>query len=122
MRGKFMMIKPMIRTWPSIIGLIVYLAYCPCLAAAPNVTATPPSIAPGGTVTVTVSGSDGGLHNWVGLFAVGASNSSNPIIWEYLSGTQNLPSSGLTSATLTFVLPSNLAPGQYGSISNSITA
>jgi hypothetical protein len=70
-------------------------------------------VQPGGTVTVTVSGSDGGKHDWVGLFAVGASNFSNPILWEYLNGTQTVPSSGVTSATLTFVLPSNLAPGQY---------
>jgi hypothetical protein len=76
--------------------LILFLAYCPDLTAAPSVTATPSSVQPGGTVTVTVSGSDGGKHDWVGLFAVGASNYSNPILWEYLNGTQTVPSSGVT--------------------------
>src|ERR1700740_189794 len=107
------MTKSILTTVPSIIVLIVGLAYCPSLAAAPSVTATPSSVAPGDTVTVTVSGSDGGQHDLGGLFAVGASNNSDPITWEYLSGTEHLPASGVTSATLTFVLPSNLAPGQY---------
>src|SRR5215472_2353512 len=107
------MTKSLPQTVFLIIVLIACLAYSPFLVAAPSVTATPSSVAAGGTATVAVSGSDGGKHDWVALLAVGASNSSDPIAWEYLSGTQNLPPSGLTSATLTFVVPSNLAPGQY---------
>ncbi len=78
-----------------------------------SVTATPTSVAQGGAETVTVSNSDGGHADWVGLYAVGEPNTDGTSTWLYLNGTQQRPDTGLANATLNFTIPPALAPGQY---------
>jgi uncharacterized protein YegP (UPF0339 family) len=73
-----------------------------------NVSAS--SVVTGGTVTATIGGGPGGRLDWVGVFAVGASNSSR-LNWKYLNNTQTAPATGLTSASVSFVMPTT--PGQY---------
>lgn len=60
-------------------------------------------------IQVDFSGGPGNRTDWVGLYAVMASNHS-PSNWKYLSNTQTAPSVGLVSATVTFLLPE---PGMY---------
>jgi hypothetical protein len=78
--------------------------------AQPAITASPASVSAGGTETVTVSGGPANTTDWVGLFPVGAANTAY-VSWQYLSGTQSAPSTGMSAATLGFVMPSTT--GQY---------
>jgi subtilisin family serine protease len=64
----------------------------------------------GSTLTVQINNGPGNPSDWVGLFAVGAAD-SEALQWKYLNGQQTQPSSGLTSATLTFQTP--LSAGNY---------
>jgi uncharacterized protein YegP (UPF0339 family) len=82
----------------------------PAAAAPSSVAAAPASVSPSGAETVTISNGPGHTTDWVGLYAVGAANTSY-LSWQYLSGTQSAPAKGKTSATLSFAMPS--APGQY---------
>lgn len=68
------------------------------------------SAEPGSTLTVGISGGPGNTSDWVGLFAVGASD-GNALQWSYLNGQTTPPATGLTSATLNFQMPT--ASGTY---------
>ncbi len=76
----------------------------------PSVAVDRTSVPRGGTVKVTVSGGPGGRWDWVGLYltsqVVTNSSNDNDYAWQYLSGTHTAPSTGKTSATLTFTMPS----------------
>lgn len=97
-------------------------------SAIARISATPATVGPGGAFSVTVTGSPGDPTDWVGLFAVGAPN-TNAVAWQYLSGTQMPPQTGLTSAMLTFTAPSRtgnyelrlLTANSYNSIATSNT-
>jgi hypothetical protein len=52
-------------------------------------------------VTVSLVGGPGNTGDWVGLFAADGSR----LTWKYLNGTQTAPAAGLTSADVTFTLP-----------------
>jgi hypothetical protein len=87
------------------------------LATSPVVTVEPAALtvsttsaAPGESVLVTVSGGPGNRFDWVSLAAVGSPLSSY-LDWQYLNGTRSAPSTGLTSAQLTFSMPQT--PGEY---------
>lgn len=74
----------------------------------PQITATP--IQAGSSETISISGGPGGTNDWVGLFRAGsASDEEHLLAWGYLNGRQNAPSSGLSSATFTFPMPSGLS-------------
>ena len=60
------------------------------------------NIAPGGSVTATVTNGPGLAGDWVALFS---SNSSSFIEWKYLNNTQALPATGMTGGTVTFAIP-----------------
>src|SRR6185436_19396065 len=70
-------------------------------------TASPTTITPGGTVTATIANGPGAARDWVGLFSSGGSM----LDWKYLNGAQTVPATGLTAATVPFVMPA--APGTY---------
>src|SRR5206468_10972661 len=73
--------------------------------AAPTVTVTPATIAAGGMVAVNVANGPGNTTDWVGLYAAGASDTTM-LDWKYLSGTRTAPAAALTTATITFAVPS----------------
>src|SRR5258708_1397826 len=64
----------------------------------PVLSASPGTVLPGGTETVQLTGGPGNLKDWVGLYRSGDAD-TNPITWQYLSGTMIPPPTGMTSAT-----------------------
>ncbi len=73
----------------------------------------PPSVmaaAPGTTVSVQLTNGPGSATDWVAMAATTAPNTTN-VGWKYLNGLSTAPSQGLTTATLSFTLPT--APGTY---------
>ena len=78
--------------------------------AAPTVTLSATTVAPGGTVSATIANGPGHSLDWVGLFAAGAPSASY-LRAAYLTGTLTPPVPGLTGGTLPFTLP--LTPGTY---------
>ena len=81
------------------------------------------SVAPGATITATVSDGTGNRLDWVGFFPSGTS-STGATDWKYLNGTRTAPATGSISATVQFVAPS--AVGTYAvrfySSSNALLA
>jgi len=71
----------------------------------PTVTVTPLTIGVGGAVTVTVANGPGNTTDWVGLYTASAPDTMM-LDWKYLSGTRTAPATALTSATVTFAMPS----------------
>ena len=81
------------------------------LATSPVVTVKPPTltvsattVAPGGSVQVSVAEGPGQRGDWVALAAVGSGLASH-VDWKYLGGTRSMPATGVTSAVLTFDMP-----------------
>ena len=79
-------------------------------AGPPTVTAGPATVAPGGTITVTVTNGPGNVRDWVGLYSVTGADTPS-ISWQYLNGTPNIPAQAFTEATLVFTAPTT--PGTY---------
>jgi hypothetical protein len=75
--------------------------------ASATVTATPSSVAPGGSVTVSWSGvTNPTTQDWIGLYHPGDPNSSY-INWFFTSScTQGVGSTALSSGSCTFTMPS----------------
>jgi len=65
-----------------------------------NLSAT--TVAPGGTVSATVLNGSGNKFDWVGLFV---GNTGTYVDWKYLNGTQVVPATGLTTATVSLSIP-----------------
>ena len=86
--------------------------------AGPSLVASPGNVMPGGTVTVAVSGGPGNPQDWVGLYTVGDSD-MNPITWQFLSGTMTPPDVGMSSATLTFTMPSTQGSYEFRFFTNN---
>ena len=61
----------------------------------------------GGAVTVSIANAPGTPGDWAGLYDA----SGNAVQWQFLDGTQTMPAAGVTSATLTFTMPTT--PGTY---------
>ena len=70
-------------------------------ASPPSVTPSATAVAPGASVQVRVENGPGSRYDWVALAPVGGSH----VDWQYLSGTRTPPASGLTTALLTFTMP-----------------
>jgi hypothetical protein len=79
-------------------------------SATPTVTPSATTVGPGQAVLVTVANGPGNTTDWIGLFGRTTADGS-PLAWRYLNGTQTPPTSGLTSATVTFTMPQ--ARGTY---------
>ena len=85
----------------------------------PAVSISNTSVAPGGTIIANVSEGASGLQEWVALYNAADPDSAYSVTdaahpsgnWQYLNGTQTQPSVGLSSATLTFIVPT--VPGTY---------
>jgi hypothetical protein len=67
----------------------------------PSLTPSATAVAPGASVQVLVEHGPGSPYDWVALAPVGGSH----VDWRYLSGTRTPPASGLTTALLTFTMP-----------------
>src|SRR5438309_2223520 len=78
----------------------------------PVLAASPGTVLPGGTVTITLSGGAGNLKDWVGLYRAGDVD-TNPLTWQYLSGTMTPPAMGMTSATLSFAMPATAGTYEF---------
>jgi hypothetical protein len=77
------------------------------VANAPAITLSATTANAGQTVTATVGYGPGNAWDWVGLYPTGASSATvNRLAFQFLNGLQTAPSSGVTAATLVFVLPS----------------
>jgi hypothetical protein len=78
------------------------------LAAQSSLTlsVTPTTVAPGGTITVNVVGGPGNARDWLGLYS-----GYTLVDWKYLNGTRTAPLTGVSSAAVTFAMPST--PGTY---------
>jgi hypothetical protein len=86
------------------------LASAPITVAAPTITLSATSVAPGATVSATIVNGPGNSLDWVGLYATGAPPAGY-LRAAYLTGTLTPPAPGLTGATLPLTLP--LTPGTY---------
>jgi len=73
------------------------------IAPPPSLTVSATTVAPGSTVTVTLSNGLGGLYDWLAFARVGAANTSY-VTFVYVGG-------GTTSRTWTVTVPST--PGTY---------
>jgi uncharacterized protein YegP (UPF0339 family) len=80
-------------------------------SGAPTVTPSSVSVAAGGSITARIANGPGGRLDWVGLFPVGASNTTSNIQWFYLNGSHTAPATGSSSANVQFVAPTQA--GQY---------
>ena len=77
-----------------------------------NMTATPTSITPGGTITVSWSGISAPTStDWIGLYSAGAAD-TNFISWIYASCSTS-PGSARASGSCSYVLPATLSGGSY---------
>jgi YD repeat-containing protein len=84
-----------------------------------NSTAPPTvvTVTHGTNVTVAISGGPGGSADWIALAQVGSADYSY-VSYQYLNGSQTPPSSGLTSATLTFPMPATPADYEFRFMTN----
>jgi hypothetical protein len=93
-----------------------------------SITLQSTTVSRGGTITFTVSNGPGNTIDWVGFHAASADDRTYQQ-WQFLSGTQSPPASGLTSATLQFIAPQTsgtynirfFASGGYTKLATSAT-
>jgi hypothetical protein len=71
---------------------------------------TPVTVAPGSSITVEITGGPANPTDWVALAVQGAPDSTY-VAWQYLNGSSAPPDPGLSSGTVSFVLPA--AAGVY---------
>src|SRR5688572_113172 len=90
--------------------VIVLQLFFVIAAQAASVTTDSNHYAPGSTAVVTVSGGPGNVSDWVGVYAVGATNYDYQD-WRYLNGEYTPPSQGQSSANLSLMIPQS--EGQY---------
>jgi hypothetical protein len=79
-------------------------------AGGATLTVSATSVNPGGSVQVSVQNGPGTAKDWIGLY-VSTATDTNLLDWKFLNGTRTAPTTGLTSATVSFVMPT--APGIY---------
>jgi subtilisin family serine protease len=82
------------------------------VSAAPLLTASPDTVAPGGSVSGSWSGIPSpAATDWIGLYAVGASDFSF-LAWTYVSCEQ-APLVARPSGSCVLVVPASVGPGSY---------
>ncbi len=69
------------------------------------VLTVPATVGTSGNIAVTIADGPANPSDWIGLFAVGASD-SNPFVWVYLNGTRMAPPTGVAAATINLGAPS----------------
>jgi hypothetical protein len=80
--------------------------------AGPGLSASPPTVAHGGSVTATWSGIPSPTTtDWIGLYAAGAANTAY-ITWIYVSCSQT-PGAAMAAGSCPFTIPSTVTPGMY---------
>ena len=89
-----------IRLYTGEVLLVVSPAITSLFNATMNLSAT--TVAPGETVTATVASGPGLPRDWIGLYQNG---SSTLLDWKYLNGSQTVPAQGVSSAAVTFAMP-----------------
>src|SRR4029450_6814955 len=106
-------------------GAVVFSALIqPRMVAAAEISVNgtlPPatlSVPAGSTVTVQVSGGPANTKDSVRLYVVGFGFTE---AWQYLNGTQTVPATGVSSATLTFTLPEGAGDYQFRFYANGST-
>src|SRR5205823_2099739 len=65
---------------------------------------SPTKVNGGSLVTVTMVNGPGNPTDWVAMYPVGAPDDA-PVDWSFLNGTRTAPATGLTSATVSFMMP-----------------
>lgn len=68
------------------------------------------SVAAGPSITVAVTNGPGNSKDWLALYVTGTADSAY-LDWFFLNGTKSAPASGLTAASVPFVIP--MLPGDY---------
>src|SRR5439155_9660283 len=86
--------------------------------AAVTMTVSPTSVAPGGTVTVAIANGPGNILDWIALYTAGAPDSAYSD-WKFLNGLRTAPATGVTSATVTFTMPSTSGSYTFRFFSNN---
>jgi hypothetical protein len=86
---------------------------------APTVSASASSVTPGATITATVGNGPAMAGDWVGLYRSGDPNTSS-IDWKYLNGLRTLPTSGATTAALSFTMPTTAGTYQLRFFANNV--
>jgi len=97
----------------AVSAIAAALAIFPAVVEAqstPTLTVTPTSVAPAGTVTVTIANGPANATDWVGLYTTAAADTLM-LDWKYLNGLKTAPTTGTANATVTFTLP--LSAGTY---------
>jgi hypothetical protein len=70
-------------------------------------------VAPGASIAAAVASGPANPTDWVAIYAAGAPDVPLTTLgWDYLSGTQTAPSTGVSAATITMTAPS--INGSYG--------
>jgi hypothetical protein len=76
------------------------------------------TVVPGQTVQLTVANGPGNAKDWIGLYATGTSNMAM-LDWKYLNSSRTAPTTGLRTATLSFVMPSTPKAYEFRLFSNN---
>jgi hypothetical protein len=92
------------------VALRPYLTVTYSSTTSPNIALSATTIAPGGTVTATMTNGPGTAGDWVGLVGATAADGSY-LDWKYLNGTRTRPAAGMTGAAVAFTMPTT--PGAY---------
>jgi hypothetical protein len=79
-------------------------------STATSVTPSATTLTAGSSLIAQIANGPAGRYDWVGLFAVGASNASS-VARFYLNGTLNPPATGASTANVSFTAPQQT--GQY---------
>ena len=74
----------------------------------PTITVGAASVAPGGTMTFTLSTGPGSPVDWVGLYCPTTQPDPSFADYAYMNGSRTPPAVGLTAATVTFVAPTTV--------------
>src|SRR3989344_3760887 len=90
----------------------------PAAAGTATITANATEAAPGAQITVTVAGGPGNISDWIAVALPSAAHTSY-VNWKYLSGTQSQPSTGKTSATITFTMPQSAGTYEFRLFANN---
>jgi hypothetical protein len=92
-----------------IFTLMVAVVALPAMAQPSVLLTSPAQVAPGGLITVTVSGGPATPTDWVAL--TGVSEPDNGYAdWKYLNGSQVAPTLGIATSSVSFTAP---AAGTY---------
>jgi hypothetical protein len=87
-------------------------------AGTPTVTVNVSTVAAGQTVQVTVANGPGSSTDWLGLYRTGTADLSY-LDWKYLSGARTPPPTGLTGATVPFVMPTTTGTYEFRLFKNN---